>query len=150
MSRESAKLGDRAEEEFVAFWKSRGKAAWHWKIEDTKALFGLNDRLVKNGGKPSDFIVCVEGLCALVEVKATENERGFATSGIQRSQRMHATMIAGARGPYYFAVRAFHPNVNAWFVVPAAEMLARKGRVGWDELAPWKRNTPCIPTPSPP
>jgi hypothetical protein len=109
-----------------------GKVAWVYEFEDASELYGLNDKAVKTGTRPADFICTLSGWMGLVECKATKDKTGFKLGGIRKPQWIAAIRCVASGSPYIFAIR--NENDGSVYLVPARVIVESKGTIAWAEL----------------
>ena len=137
-------LGDKAQDDFEAFWPKLGKRGYLYRFRDQKDLWRLNNGATRQYELPADYIGSAYGFTAFYEVKGTGNAQGFAISGIKRSQKQAAAQVHPAGGLYFFAIRAYALCVNSWFLVPGQDLINRRGRVAWSELTAYRVKEPIF------
>lgn len=137
-------LGDKAQDEFETFWVALKKHGYLYRFRDQKDLWRLNNGATRQYELPSDYLGSAYGFMALYEVKGTGNAVGFAISGIKRSQKQAAAEVHLSGGLYFFAIRAYALCVNSWFLVPGQDLINRRGRIPWSELAAYKTKEPIF------
>lgn len=131
--------GRKAEAFFESYWDSKPGADCE-RVTDSKALRGLNgNRPVGDFPKPSDYLVCDNGLLQYAEVKSTEKLSRFPFGDIRPAQKSKALIMASVGGPYFFYIYSF--GLGKWFIMSAkvfAQAVA-EGRksITFEELAPW-------------
>ena len=131
--------GSKAERFFENHWDSKPGADCE-RITDSKALRGLNGgRSVGDFPKPSDYLICDDGLLHYAEVKSTEKTTRFAFCDIRPAQKAKAMTMASVGGPYFFYIYSF--GRGKWFIMPCKQFAdaVREGRksITFEELVPW-------------
>lgn len=131
--------GKKAERFFEEYWEARPSADIE-RFYDAQALRGLNGgRPVGDFPKPSDYLVCDEGLLQYAEVKSTEKMNRFPFSCIRPAQRAKALTMAKCGGPYFFYIYSF--GLGKWFIMSARvfadAVAADRKSITFEELRPW-------------
>lgn len=131
--------GTKAEAFFESYWKARADADVE-RFYDQKALRGLNgNRPVGDFPKPSDYLVCDNGLLHYAEVKSTEKITRFPFGDIRPAQKAKALTMAAVGGPYFFYIYSF--GTGTWYILPAKQFATAiaEGRksITLEELSPW-------------
>lgn len=131
--------GRKAEKFFEDYWDAKPGADCE-RVTDSKALRGLNGgRAVGDFPKPSDYLVCDNGLLHYAEVKSTDKTTRFPFSDIRPAQKAKALTMAAIGGPYFFYIYSF--GTSKWYILPAHQFAeaVKNGRksITLEELSSW-------------
>jgi hypothetical protein len=131
--------GRKAEVFFEQYWDTRPGADCE-RVTDSKALRGLNGgRAVGDFPKPSDYLVCDNGLLHYAEVKSTDKTTRFAFCDVRPAQKAKALTMAKIGGPYFFYIYSF--GLGKWFVMSAKTFAEAVGQdrksITFEELPTW-------------
>jgi recombination protein U len=122
--------------------------AFIYKLIDTHSIEGLLTKLKKNHIQykdflipkvPADFIAVCGGQTVWIEAKNTVNDRYFPLGNIKQHQLEFASLIEGAGGKYFFAIRRQEPRNNEVFLLTLNDIIRitqKSGRKSllWPEL----------------
>lgn len=135
---DNVNTGQDAEKEFEQKLTLKyGKKVFIERLPDTKSIKGS----IKNGfiqGRPSDYILTIDGEMCYAEVKSCGDKTSFPFSNIRKDQWKAAIQQVAAGGVYLFFIK--NTNTNQWFVVEARTILEKKkerNSIKWTELQTW-------------
>lgn len=113
--------------------------AFVYRFEDGSDLHGLNGHAVKSAKKPADYLVCLNGVTSLAEVKSSVHATTFSFGIIKPHQLAAAKKIKMAGGHHKFYVHRLDSNV--FYVVDVAQieeaLKAGKKSLRWVDLQTW-------------
>lgn len=126
--------GEDAQDEFDRMMRAAG--AYVYKIEDQKALVGLNrGKRIGSRHKPCDRLVVKNGT-HFAEVKSTHDKTAFRFGQLEPTQHGYAKLIMNAGGDYIVYVK--NMNTGDWFEVHYYQIHHRMvdgiKSIRWDEL----------------
>lgn len=126
-----------AEDEFDAYWRRMGKAAFLFEFKDARALRGMNKRRTAVGKQPSDRLITHAGVTFFAEVKYTDHVGRFDFSLIKPGQHGTGIMVSAAGGEYRVYIKS--GLLQQWFCVPypVIQHWPRQSMT-WDDLQPYR------------
>ncbi len=130
--------GKPSEHLFEAKIAAMGKRACAFRLVDASEITGRTGKVaVSARASPADYVIVMNGMTYLAEVKSTNNATSFPFSMIARAQHAAGTLVTAAESKYLIFIHRV--ATNQWYMISYNTLLnSEKASITWAELEDYK------------